>query len=92
MAAERYVEQLVSVFNLRIGEVLGLPQKLSTRVMYTYDRQENRRNFTILNHELSEEISAKLRSWLERNVFTEVIDDLKSNELDGDLMAGCGAA
>jgi hypothetical protein len=92
MAAKRYVDGLVSVFNLRIGEALGLPQRLSTRIMYSYDRQENRRSFTILNNNLSDEMSDKLKSWLEKNVFTEVIGDLKSNELDGDQMAQCVGA
>ena len=92
MAAERIVDGLVSVFNLRIGEALGLPRRLSTRVMYTYDRQEDRRNFTILNNDMSDEMSVKLKSWLEENIFTDVISDLKSNELEGDLMAGCARA
>lgn len=72
MAAERYVNGLVSVFNLRIGEALGLPQRLSTRIMYSYDREENRRSFTILNNTLSDEMIAKLIFWLEKNVFTDV--------------------
>jgi hypothetical protein len=89
MAAERYVDGLVSVFSLRIGEALGLPQKVSARIMYSYDRQEDRRSFTILNNDLSEEMSNKLKSWLEMNIFTDVISDLKSNELDGDHMTQC---
>ena len=89
MAAERYVDVLVSVFNLRIGEALGLPQRLSMRIMFSYDRQKSRRSFTILNNTLSDEMSATLKSWLEHNVFTDVIADLKSNELDGDQMARC---
>ena len=92
MTAERYVDGLVSVFNLRIGQALGLPQRLSTRVMYTYDRQENRRNFTILSRDIPEEMNAKLKSWLEKNIFTDVICDLKSNELDGDRMDQCVGA
>jgi hypothetical protein len=92
MSAERYVDGLVSVFNLRIGQALGLPRRLSTRVMYTYDRQENRRNFTILNNDIPDETNAKLESWLERNIFTDVINDLKSNELDGDHMDQCVCA
>ena len=92
MAAERYLDGLVSVFNLRIGEALGLPQRLSTRIMYSYDREENRRSFTILNNTLSDEMIAKLKFWLEKNVFTDVIGDLESNELDGDQMARCVGA
>jgi hypothetical protein len=92
MTAERYVDGLVSVFNLRIGQALGLPRRLSTRVMYTYDRQEDRRHFTILNNDMSDEMSAKLKSWLEENIFTDAISDLKSNELDGDLMDQCVGA
>jgi hypothetical protein len=92
MSAERYVDGLVSVFNLRIGQALGLPRRLSTRVMYTYDRQENRRNFTILSKDIPDEMSAKLESWLEKNIFTDVINDLKSNELDGDHMDQCVGA
>ena len=89
MTAERVVDRVVSVFHLRIGEALGLPRRLSTRVVYTYDRQENRRHFTILNRDMSDEMNATLKSWLEKNIFTDVITDLKSNELDGDHMARC---
>ena len=92
MTAERHVDGLVSVFNLRIGQALGLPQRLSTRVMYTYDRQENRRNFTILSRDIPEEMNIKLKSWLEKNIFTDVICDLKSNELDGDRIDQCVGA
>ena len=89
MTAERVVDRVVSVFHLRIGEALGLPRRLSTRVVYTYDRQENRRHFTILNRDMSDEMNARLKSWLEKNIFTDVITDLNSNELDGDHMARC---
>jgi hypothetical protein len=60
--------------------------------MYTYDRQENRRNFTILSRDIPEEMNAKLKSWPEKNIFTDVISDLKSNELDLDCMDQCVGA
>jgi hypothetical protein len=36
--------------------------------MFVYDKKENKKQFTILNRRISEEMSTKIKVWLEANL------------------------
>ena len=90
--AKRHVDNLSAVFHLSIRSALNLPQKLTTHVLFLYDKAEKRREFRILNAAIPMEINQLVLHWLEANVELEhVIEGLDSNELDGDNLCGAGA-
>ncbi len=66
--SKRCVDKLAVVFALTGHDEIDLPQNLSTRVMFVYDKKENKKQFTILNKRISEEMSTKIKVWLEANL------------------------
>ncbi len=66
--SKRCVDKLAAVFALTGHDELDLPQHLSTRVMFVYDKKENKKQFTILNKRISEEMNTKIRAWLESHL------------------------
>jgi hypothetical protein len=66
--SKRCVEKLAVVFALTGHEGLDLPPNLSTHVMFVYDKKENKKQFTVLNKRIPDEISAKIRVWLESHL------------------------
>jgi hypothetical protein len=44
MGSKRFLDKLLSVFDLTICKALGLPESVSTRVMFLYDRVGKREN------------------------------------------------
>jgi hypothetical protein len=66
--SKRCVDKLAVVFALTGHEGLDLPQHLSTRVMFVYDKKENKKQFTVLNRRIPDEMSAKIRVWLESHL------------------------
>ena len=85
MGSERLVDDLLSVFDLTICEALGLPESVSTRVMFLYNKERGLKKFLILNNEMPKDLVDKLSTWLEKNIDVHYIaSSLKSNELDAD--------
>ena len=79
MAKERHVDKLMSVFSITIGEDLGLPENVSTQVVFVYNREANVKEFNLIDKELSEDVTGRITSWLEKNVdVQDVIHGLKS--------------
>ena len=66
--SKRCVDKLAAVFALTEHDGLELPRNLSTRVMFVYDKKENKRQFTVLNKRIPDEVSAKIRVWLEAHL------------------------
>jgi hypothetical protein len=66
--SKRCVDKLAVVFALTGHDDLDLPKHLSTRVMFVYDKKENRKQFTVLNKHIPEEVSTKIRAWLETHL------------------------
>jgi hypothetical protein len=64
----RYVDKLVSVFDLPSNHHLHPHETDRTRVMLVYDKGENIKRFRILNKELSNEAAKRIASWLEENI------------------------
>lgn len=85
MEKERYVESLLSVFSLRIGKTLELPEGLSTPVMFLYDRKENLQEFRLLDRRLTEDQHRRITAWLQENVdILNLTHRLKSDFVDAD--------
>jgi hypothetical protein len=90
--AKRRVDNLSTVFHLRIRRALGLPQRLTTHVHFVYDRTTKQREFRILNSAIPAETNQQVLEWLEANVELEhLVEGLESNELDGDSLASAVA-
>jgi len=84
---ERSVDKLLSVFDLTIGSAQGLTEGLKTRVIFEYDKQSNKSEFRLLDHDISESLGQQIRSWLEENVdLSDLVSGLRSNVLDADLL------
>jgi len=85
MTTERIVDRLDSVFDLRIHKALNLSESVSTRVMLTYSKTENRTKFMVLSAKTTEEMKRKITSWLDTHI---EVDDLAgrlgSKEIDMD--------
>ena len=87
MTTERIVDRLDSVFDLRIHKALNLSESVSTRVMLTYSKTENRTKFMVLSAKTTEEMKRKITSWLDTHI---EVDDLAgrlgSKEIDMDTL------
>ena len=87
MERERSVDKLLSVFDLTIGKAQGLSERLNTRVIFEYDRESNKREFRLLDRNISEALGQQIKSWLEENVdLCYMVSGLRSNEMDADLI------
>ena len=84
---ERSVDKLLSVFDLTIGKAQGLSERLNTRVIFEYDRESNKREFRLLDRNISEALGQQIRSWLEQHVdLCHMVSGLRSNRMDADLL------
>jgi hypothetical protein len=94
MGSERFLDKLLSVFDLTICDALGLPESVSTRVMFLYDRGGGHKEFLVSNNGLPKDLVDQVTSWLEKNIDVHNITILKENKLDADnllkgLKTGC---
>ncbi|MEW6667821.1 MAG: hypothetical protein AB1512_21640 [Thermodesulfobacteriota bacterium] len=73
------------IFDLTIGKVISLPERLRATVMMIYNRKDNRREFTVLQDLFPNEINQRIISWLEANTEADdILWELKSNSMDAD--------
>lgn len=87
MTTERIVDRLDSVFDLRIHRALNLSESVSTRVMLTYSKTENRTKFRVLSAKTTEEMKRKITSWLDTHIdIDDLVCHLGSNEIDMDTL------
>ena len=88
MNRKREVDRFSTVFDLKIGKALSLPRSVLARVMFTYDRNQMKKEFKILDNKMNADISNKIRSWLMENVDSyDDICDLYAIEMDADHFA-----
>ena len=88
MHREREVDRFSTIFDLKIGEALSLPRSVSARVMFTYDRNNMKKEFKILDNRMNAETSNRIKSWLIKNVESyDDICDLYAIEMDADHFA-----
>jgi hypothetical protein len=87
MTTERIVDRLNSVFDLRIHKALNLSESVSTRVMLTYSKKENRTRYKVLSAKTTEEMKRRITSWLDAHVeLDDLIHHLGSKEVDMDTL------
>ena len=68
MAKERDVDKLVSIFDVRIQKALNLEECISARVMLSYDKGKNSREFKVLSKQIPEEMKHRIKLWLETHM------------------------
>ncbi len=87
MASERMVEQLDSVFDIRIRKALNLPESVSTRVRLTYSKPENRTTFKVLSTKTTEDMKRRITAWLDDHIHVDdLVCRLGSEEIDMDTL------
>ena len=87
MGSERCVDKLLSVFDLTICKTLKLPESVSTRVIFLYDREQGHKKFIVKNNGLPKDLIDQVTSWLEKNVDVHNITSiLKKNKLEADTL------
>jgi hypothetical protein len=85
MEKRREVERALSIFELTIGKVLGLPESIQTDVSMIYDRQAEKREFRLLDPRIPAHLQDRIVSWLEDNTDAEdILWGIPSNRLDAD--------
>jgi len=62
------VDRLFSVFHLNDFKVFASSEGISTRVVFIYDRHENKREFKLLNKKIPEDLAVEIRAWLMEHV------------------------
>jgi hypothetical protein len=68
MGNERFLDKLLSVFDLTICKASELPESESTRVMFRYDSEEGQEEFLVSNNGLPKDLVDQVTSWLEKNM------------------------
>jgi hypothetical protein len=87
MGSERFLDKLLSVFDLTICKAIELPESVSTRVIFLYDREGDHKKFLVTNNGLPKDLIERVTSWLEKNVDVHNINSiLKKNKLDADAL------
>ena len=87
METRNGVDKLLSIFDLNIYKALNLTENISTRVIFRYDKETNRKEFKVLTRGISQEMCQSIESWLEGNIkdFKEIAN-LKAGIMDADSM------
>ncbi|GEM_PF-6511451 len=83
MAKQRRVHKLLSVFDILNYRSVLQPYRSSIRVLFEYDAEAEKKNFTILTKDIPEETRKLLTGMLTENVSSDkIIYGLDSNNLD----------
>jgi hypothetical protein len=83
MDKQRRVHKLLSVFDILNYRSMLLPYRSSIRVLFEYDAEAGKKNFTILSKDIPEETRKLLTGMLTENVSSDkIIYGLDSNNLD----------
>ncbi len=68
MGSERFLDQLLSVFDLTICKALDLPESESTRVMFRCEGEGGHKEVLVSNSGLPKDLVDQVTSWLEKNM------------------------
>ena len=83
MENNRSVHKLFSVFDILNYRLILMPHRSSIRVLFEYDAEAEKKNFTILSKDIPEETRKLLTGMLAENVSSnKIIYGLYSNNLD----------
>jgi hypothetical protein len=82
MGSARFVNNMVSVFDLEIAETSNSSRGIFAKVVFEYNRRTGLRSFRILSPGIPGSIASRLIAWLEKNVDPEDIElGLESRKL-----------
>lgn len=82
MGNKRFVNNMMSVFDLEIAESPNSTRGISARLVFEYNRRTGLRSFRILSPGIPGSVASKLIAWLEKNVDPEDIElGLESRKL-----------
>jgi hypothetical protein len=82
MGNRRFVNNMMSVFDLEIVETSNSSRGTFARVVFEYNRRTGLRSFRILSPGIPGSVASKLIAWLEKNVDPEDIElGLESRKL-----------
>jgi hypothetical protein len=85
MASRRFVNNMMSVFDLEIAEGSTSSRGIVARVVFEYNRRTGLRSFRILSPGIPRTIASNLIAWLEKNIDPEDIEfGLESRKLVAD--------
>ncbi len=68
MGSERFLDQLLSVFDLTICKALELSESVSTRVMFRYESEGGHKEVLVSNNGLPKDLVDQVTLWLEKNM------------------------
>ena len=74
MGSKRFVNNMLSVFDLEIAEGLNSSRAMVARVVFEYNRRTGLRSFRIISPGIPRTTASKLIAWLEKNVDPEDIE------------------
>jgi hypothetical protein len=74
MGSRRFVNNMLSVFDLEIAEAPNSSRGIFARVVFEYNRRTGLRSFRILSPGIPGSVASKLIAWLEKNVDPEDIE------------------
>jgi hypothetical protein len=84
---KREIARVSSVFDVNIHHALDLPENISVRVLLRYDRDEDRKEFTVLTKDMEYGTSQRMIAWLEDNIdVSDVIYRKQEQALEADLV------
>lgn len=67
MCESRDIDKFCTIFELINPEATGFHGNVSTRVMFLYNRLENRSEFKVLGKGIPKELDSRIQEWLKKN-------------------------
>lgn len=68
MQKERFLDQLLSVFDLTICKASNLPESVTNQVIFKYNQDGDTQKFIVSNNGLPKDLGDQVTSWLEKNM------------------------
>ncbi len=85
MAKQRDVDKLLAIFSLPACQAFGLPDGVSTQVMFVYDREANLKEFNLLDNEMTRDMNSRITSWLKEHIgVDDILYGLNSKNICAD--------
>jgi hypothetical protein len=83
MGTNRSVENLLSVFDLKVSKTRDIPRSATARVLFVYDKKTNTKRFVIVDTDIPRDSVSGILSWLEKNIDVDHLAfGLESNRLN----------
>ena len=83
MSNQRDIDKFFTVFDLVCSDTAGVNGNPSTRIMFLYNRLENKSEFNVLGKNLPEELDRRIHEWLKKNLnINNVLSALKETVIN----------